>query len=61
MLCVDPSHLLLHHVPPAHVEVDHDGAGVEADQDVGGDQADTVGGGGQLQPGQAHLHAQGDQ
>ena len=55
---IDPSHLLLHHVPPAHVEVDHDGAGVEADQDVGGDQADTVGGGGQLQPGQAHLHGE---
>ena len=54
--CVDPSHLLLHEVPPAQVEVDHDGAGVEPDQDVGGDQAHAVGGGGQLQPGQAHLH-----
>ena len=59
MLCVDPSHLLLHQVPPAQVEVDHDGAGVEPDQDVGGDQAHAVGGGGQLQPGQAHLHHRG--
>ena len=56
MPCVAPSYLLLHEVPPAQVEVDHDGAGVEPDQDVGGDQAHAVGGGGQLQPGQAHLH-----
>ena len=56
VLCVDPSYLLLHQVPPAQVEVDHDGAGVEPDQDVGADQAHAVGGGGQLQPGQAHLH-----
>ena len=56
VLCIDSSYLLLHQVPPAQVEVDHDGAGVEPDQDVGGDQAHAVGGGGQLQPGQAHLH-----